>query len=43
MLAALPALQRKLARHDADLAKAIAIVLRELHGLPSLPSGPYLP
>ncbi len=43
MLAALPALQRRLVRHDAEVAKSIAIVLRELQGLPPLPSGPFLP
>lgn len=44
MFAALTALQRRLVRDDADLVRAIGIVLRELRGEPPLErTGPYLP
>ena len=33
LLVALPRLQRKIARHDTDVAKDIGIAFRELHGL----------
>jgi len=43
MLAALPRLQRKLAREDLELAKSIGIVLGQLRGVPHRSGGPFLP
>lgn len=43
MIATLKAQQRRLARLDSDLVRAIGIILRELSGAPPAESAPYLP